>query len=235
MWCEVFGIPINFSSRQLVVPGYLLAEGKYEAGANVYCEGGKFYSTVIGLAELRNNTVMVIPLRGCYIPVVGDIVIGKVVDVITTAWMLDIRSPWLAVLFAKEYLSKPLNVMKEDARDYLDVGEMIIAKVISFDRTKNPALTTKEQGLGKIQRGTVIEVDPTRVPRIIGKKGSMISMLKKDSGCQIYVGQNGRIWISGKNREDEALVAGAIKKIEAEAHTTGLTDRIHEYLIKNRM
>ncbi|MEM4214315.1 MAG: exosome complex RNA-binding protein Rrp4, partial [Candidatus Methanomethylicaceae archaeon] len=175
------------------------------------------------------------PLRGCYIPSVGDVVIGKVVDVITTAWMLDIRSPWLGVLFAKEHLSKPLNVMKEDARDYLDIGEMIIAKIISFDRTKNPALTTKEQGLGKIQRGTVIEVDPTRVPRIIGKKGSMISMLKKDSGCQIYVGQNGRIWISGKNREDEALVAGAIKKIEAEAHTTGLTDRIHEYLIKNRM
>lgn len=219
----------------MVVPGSLLAEGKYQAGINVYEENGKFYSTVIGLAEQRSNTVLVIPLRGCYIPSVGDVVIGKVVDIITTAWMLDIRSPWQGVLFAKEYLSKPLNVMKEDARSYLDVGEMVIAKVISFDRTKNPSLTTKEHGLGKIQRGTVIEVDPTRVPRIIGKKGSMISMLKKDSGCQIYVGQNGRVWISGRTREDEALVANAIRKIEVEAHTTGLTDRIHEYLIKNKV
>jgi exosome complex component RRP4 len=125
--------------------------------------------------------------------------------------------------------------MKEDARQYLDIGEMVIVKVMAFDRTRNPSLTTREQGLGKIQRGTIVDVDPTRVPRIIGKKGSMINLLKKESGCQIFVGQNGRVWISGKTRDVEAVVASAIRKIEAEAHTTGLTDRIQEYLIKNRV
>jgi len=219
----------------LVVPGTLLAEGKYNAGVNVYMEDNKFFSSIVGLAELRNETVTVIPLRGCYIPFVDDVVIGKVVEVISTAWMLDIRSPWQGVLFAKEFLSKPLNTMKEDARSYLDIGEMVKAKVLAFDRTRNPSLTTREPELGKIQRGTVIEVDPTRVPRIIGKKGSMINLLKKESGCQIFVGQNGRVWIAGKSRDEEAVVAEAIRKIEAEAHTTGLTDRIQEYLIKHRV
>ena len=219
----------------MVVPGTLLAEGKYNAGVNVYMEDNKFFSSIVGLAELRNETVTVIPLRGCYIPFVDDVVIGKVVEVISTAWMLDIRSPWQGVLFAKEFLSKPLNTMKEDARSYLDIGEMVKAKVLAFDRTRNPSLTTREPELGKIQRGTVIEVDPTRVPRIIGKKGSMINLLKKESGCQIFVGQNGRVWIAGKSRDEEAVVAEAIRKIEAEAHTTGLTDRIQEYLIKHRV
>jgi len=228
-------IPTNFEPRQLVVPGTLLAEGKYNAGVNVYMEDNKFFSSIVGLAELRNETVTVIPLRGCYIPFVDDVVIGKVVEVISTAWMLDIRSPWQGVLFAKEFLSKPLNTMKEDARSYLDIGEMVKAKVLAFDRTRNPSLTTREPELGKIQRGTVIEVDPTRVPRIIGKKGSMINLLKKESGCQIFVGQNGRVWIAGKSRDEEAVVAEAIRKIEAEAHTTGLTDRIQEYLIKHRV
>lgn len=228
-------IPTNFEPRQLVVPGTLLAEGKYNAGVNVYNEDNKFFSSVVGLAELRNETVTVIPLRGCYIPFVDDVLIGKVVEVISTAWMLDIRSPWQGVLFAKEFLSKPLNTMKEDSRSYLDIGEMVKAKVMAFDRTRNPSLTTREPELGKIQRGTVIEVDPTRVPRIIGKKGSMINLLKKESGCQIFVGQNGRVWVAGKSRDEEAVVAEAIRKIEAEAHTTGLTDRIQEYLVKHRV
>lgn len=225
-------MPTNFEPRQLVVPGTILADGKYNPGMNTYKEGENIFASVVGLAELRNETVNVIPLRGCYMPYVDDVVVGKVVEVISTAWMVDIRAPYDAVLFAKEFLSKPLNTMKEDARSYLDIGEMVIAKVVSFDRTRSPSLTTREQGLGKIQRGTVIEVDFTRVPRIIGKKGSMISLLKKESGCQIFVGQNGRVWISGKTRDEEAVVAQAIRKIEAEAHTSGLTDRIQEYFLK---
>lgn len=227
-------IPTYFEQRQLVAPGALLAEGNYEAGFNVYHDGEKLYASMVGLADLRNGAVSVIPLRGCYLPQPGDVVIGKVVECISTAWMLDIRSPYQGVLFASEFLSKPLNPLREEARRFLDVGEMVIANVIAFDRTRNPSLSTKDHGLGKIQRGTVIDVDFTRVPRIIGKKGSMISMLKKESGAQIFVGQNGRVWISGKTRDDEAIVAEAIRKIEAEAHTNGLTDRIREFLLSNR-
>jgi exosome complex component RRP4 len=211
-----------------------LAEGKYNVGFNAYREGEMVYSSVVGLADLRNDTVSVIPLRGCYIPYVEDVVIGEVKEVNPTMWALDILSPYEGILFAKEFLSKPLNTLKEDARSYLDIGEMVIAKVLSFDRTRNPSLTTRGDGLGKIQRGTVITVDFTRVPRIIGKKGSMINILKKESNCQIFVGQNGRIWISGKTRDEEAVVADAIRKIEAEAHTSGLTDRIQEYFAKRR-
>jgi exosome complex component RRP4 len=232
--CEVFSIPTKIEPRQLVVPGTLLAEGKYNIGFNAYQEGEMVYSSVVGLADLRNDTVSVIPLRGCYIPYVEDVVIGEVKEVNPTMWALDILSPYEGILFAKEFLSKPLNTLKEDARSYLDLGEMVIAKVLSFDRTRNPSLTTRGDGLGKIQRGTVITVDFTRVPRIIGKKGSMINILKKESNCQIFVGQNGRIWISGKTRDEEAVVADAIRKIEAEAHTSGLTDRIQEYFAKRR-
>jgi len=119
---------VNFEQRQLVVPGTLLAEGKYQAGFNVYQDADRYFASIVGLADLRNDLISVIPLRGCYLPQPGDIVIGKVIECIPTAWMLDIRSPYQGVLFASEFLSKPLNPMREDARKYLDVGEMVIAR-----------------------------------------------------------------------------------------------------------
>jgi exosome complex component RRP4 len=107
---------------------------------------------------------------------------------------------------------------------------MIIAKIVAYDRTRDPLLTVLERGLGKITRGQIIEIMPTKIPRVIGKQGSMISMLKQETGCQIAIGQNGRILINGKTPEDERLAVMAIRKIEQEAHTTGLTDRVTEML-----
>jgi exosome complex component RRP4 len=83
-------------------------------------------------------------------------------------------------------------------------------------------------------RGQTIEVTPTKIPRVIGKKGSMITTIKNETGCQIMIGQNGRIAITGKTPEDERLAIMAIRMIEQEAHTTGLTDRVTEMLRKEK-
>jgi exosome complex component RRP4 len=111
---------------------------------------------------------------------------------------------------------------------------MVIAKIVAYDRTRDPQLTILERGLGKITRGQILEITPTKIPRVIGKQGSMISMLKQETGCQIEIGQNGRILVNGKTPEDERLGVMAIRKIEQEAHTTGLTDRVTEMLRKEK-
>jgi exosome complex component RRP4 len=69
---------------------------------------------------------------------------------------------------------------------------------------------------------------------VIGKKGSMISMIKQETGCHIILGQNGVILVTGKNPEDEELAIMAIHKIEEEAHTTGLTDRILQMIRREK-
>ena len=75
-----------------------------------------------------------------------------------------------------------------------------------------------------------MHVTPTKIPRVIGRKGSMISMIKQETNCQIILGLNGVILVTGKNPVDEELAMRAIKKIEQESHTTGLTDRITQLL-----
>jgi exosome complex component RRP4 len=58
----------------------------------------------------------------------------------------------------------------------------------------------------------------------------MISMIKQETGCQIILGLNGVILVTGKNPDDEELALAAIQKIENESHTSGLTDRITQFL-----
>jgi exosome complex component RRP4 len=110
------------------------------------------------------------------------------------------------------------------------VGDLIVAKIIAYDRSHDPQLTVGEPGLGKITRGQILKIIPTKIPRVIGRKGSMISMIKQETGCQIILGLNGIILITGKTIEEEELAMMAIHKIDKESHTSGLTDRVTQML-----
>src|SRR3990172_7439560 len=90
-------------------------------------------------------------------------------------------------------------------------------------------LTLNDQRLRPIREGRVVEVTPSKVPRLIGRGGSMIAMLKNETGCNIFVGQNGRIWVMGKDKGMD-LAVRAILKIERETHISGLTERITRFL-----
>jgi exosome complex component RRP4 len=223
-----------FENRQIVTPGELLADGNYVAGNNTYKVGSKIYATRLGLVEYEGKNVQVVALNTVYIPSPGDQVIGKIEDVNINGWTVDINSPYKAVLRANEALSKPFKQQKDDLTSFLDVGDLILAKVIAFDRTIDPILTIREPGLGKITQGQIVKVSPAKIPRIIGRKASMINMLKKETECKITVGQNGIILISGPSPENERLAILAIEKIAQEAHTSGLTDRIAEMIRREK-
>ena len=227
-------MPIFFEKREIVVPGDLLAEGDYIAGENTFKERNRIYASRVGLIEYANKKIHVVALRAFYVPRVGDTVIGKIVEVGVSGWIVDINSPYLALLRASDVLERGFNPRKDDLTAIYDVGDMIIAKIISYDRTQNPLLTVNERGLGKISRGQIVQITPTKIPRVIGRKGSMINVIKRETGCNIVLGQNGLILVSGRSLENERLAVMAIRKIEEEAHTSGLTDRITEMLRKEK-
>jgi len=227
-------MPIFCEKRQLVTPGDLLAEGDYLAGDNTYRENNKIYATRVGLADYDQRGLYVVALKAFYIPNVEDLVIGKVVEVGFGIWTLDIKAPYLATLRASDVLNRPFKPQQDDLPSIFDVGDLVLAKMVAYDRTQDPLLTVREEGLGKITRGQITEITPTKIPRVIGRKGSMISMLKKETGCQITVGQNGLTLVKGNTPEDERLAIMAIRKIEQEAHTSGLTDRVTEMIRKEK-
>lgn len=223
-------MPTFFERRQIVTPGDLIAEGDYIIGENTYAEGNRIYASRIGIVEYDNKKIDVVALRAFYIPRVGDIVIGTVAEVGFNGWTVDINAPYEAILRASEVLSRPFKPQKDELSQFLNVGDLVVAKISAYDRAHNPQLSVSEPGLGKITRGQIIKITSTKIPRVIGRKGSMVSMITQETGCQIILGLNGVILVTGKNPEDEELALMAIRKIEEESHTSGLTDRITQML-----
>lgn len=227
-------MPVFYEKKQLVAPGDLLAEGDYVSGDSTYKNNGKIYANRLGLVDYNGKIVHVVALKAFYVPAPGDLVIGKIIETTPGGWVIDIKAPHLARLRASDVVERSFKPETTDLPSIFDVGDLIIAKVIDYDRTRDPILTVREPGLGKIMRGQLIEVTPTKIPRVIGRQGSMVGMIKKETGCQLTIGQNGWILISGRSPEDERLAIMALRKIEAESHTSGLTDRVTEMIIKER-
>ena len=208
------------------MPGDLLEGDKLKPGAGTYISDGKIYAALLGIKSIKSNYVNIIPLGGRYIPCVGDSVIGKVEDIGPSNWLIDINSPYPAPLHVNEV---PWRVEFGDTARYMNVGDVILAKVLMVDETMRVQVTMKDQGLRKLQGGQIIEISHSKVPRVIGKSGSMIQMIKGYTNCRIFVGQNGRIWLDGE--VDSIMHAiKAIKMIEEDAHTFGLTEKVKAFL-----
>ena len=228
-------MPTYFEKKQLVIPGELLADGDYLPGENTYVEENKIYAQRIGLVDVDNNRINMVALRAFYVPKVGDIVIGTVTEVGFNGWTVNIKSPYNAMLRASDVLSRPFKPQNDELSTVLNAGDLIVAKIASYDRSHDPQLTVGEPGLGKITRGQLLNVVPTKIPRVIGRKGSMISMIKQETNCQIILGLNGIVLVTGKTPEDEELAITVIRKIEQESHISGLTDRITQMLKENKV
>lgn len=223
---------IYVNDRQIVAPGDLLAEGELEIPWSPYIfrEKSKYYASVTGIVEVKDGSLTVIPLKGSkYFPRVGDTVLGSIEDVELYGWSVDIKAPYLAYLPAISLLGRPVSP-GEELRRYLDVGDYVIAKVEAFDRTTNPILTARGKDLGKVPEGMVISVSPVKIPRIIGKNRSMINTMSSLTGCNIEAFPNGMVWVRCPTKALEDLINDAIRIIEAESHTKGLTERITTFI-----
>ncbi len=218
--------------KKMVLPGELIAEGDLKLGSGVYREDNRIYASVLGLADQGGDMVRVIPMAGRYMPQVRDYVIADVTTVQYSSWILDINAPYQGVLTPRDYF-RDFDSFQADLSEIISQGETIYAMIREISPTKRVFLTMKERGSRKLKGGRMLEITPAKVPRVIGKKSSMISMIKEETGCQIVVGQNGRVWVDGKE-ELVNLVAEIIKKIEKEAHTPGLTNNVKDMILDAR-
>jgi exosome complex component RRP4 len=247
--------------REVVVPGEVLTEDTKNflpgRGTIYNTKRNKIISLNIGLKQINKNYINVIPLRGFYTPRPGDKVIALVVDKNPVKYKCDINAKDFGTL-------KPKNTIKKDkSRSFrgggggrggggrgrgggggynqeeintnkYKIGDILIVKILSADRINKPELTTVGKYLGVRNNGIVISIDPPKIPRVIGRSGSMIKMLKNLTKCNIFVTQNGRIWIKGEDLAHERLLIESINKIEDEAHTVGLTDRMQEFIMNEK-
>ena len=193
--------------KEIIIPGEKV-DGT--ADSYIFKEGNDIYSMVLGVVDKQDNYTKISPLTGKYFPQTEDYVVGVVTDVRRGGYNVDINSPYDAYLASRKRYKE---------------GDVVFAKVADVNEVRSVSLSFDRP----LMDGELLEISPVKVPRVIGKNNSMVTLLKEKTQSDIYVGRNGRIWMRGG---DVVKAQKAIFKIEREAHTDGLTNRITEFLNK---
>jgi len=205
------GSKAEHKHKKIVVPGDIVTEERKKLGQHVFIENGKVYSDALGLTYPDSSVAYVVPLSGSYIPQRDDLIVGIVERETVKGYMVGINSIY------SSYLSD------DSVRDRLSKGSIVSAKVSEVNEINEASLFDIRVFYG----GEIVSVSPPKVPRIIGKNGSMLSVLKEGTGCNLLVGRNGWAWIKGGN---VPLLLKAIRLIESEAHLDDLTVKVQEFL-----
>ncbi|MFY9717539.1 MAG: exosome complex RNA-binding protein Rrp4 [Thermoplasmata archaeon] len=213
--------------RKLVLPGEEIPGRGLKPGPGTYRVGGKLYASLLGLVSERPPFVQVIPLSGRYLPKAGDVVIGTVTDVQTTFWLLDIGAPRWAPLHMS---GAPWKVEIGDTARFLGVGDSVVVQVENLEATGRIGVTMQGDGLGKLEGGTIVRISPARIPRLVGRGGSMIQTITRQTGANVAIGQNGRVWVDG-TPEAIRRVTDVLRMIEENGQRSGLTNRVESYLL----
>ncbi|MFW6450250.1 MAG: exosome complex RNA-binding protein Rrp4 [Nanoarchaeota archaeon] len=220
---------ICVENRDVVVPGDVVAKGMdYLPGFGTYRREENIVASRLGLVRIDGRALKITPLSGRYIPKKNDIVIGRVIDITVNGWRLEINSAYSGMLMMKDATSEFIQ-RGADLTHYYKLGEYMVCKITNVTSQKLVDLTLKGPGLKKLTSGRLMTVNPHKVPRIIGKQGSMVQMLKEATNSNIIVGQNGIIWLKGEPK-DETIAIKAIKMIEKGSHVSGLTVKIKDFL-----
>ncbi|MBT3397753.1 KH domain-containing protein [archaeon] len=213
--------------RQIVVPGETIASGnEFLPGDGAWRDGTDVVAGRHGLADVQDKHVRVIPISGAYYPKRGNTIIGTVVDITFNGWLIDFGGAQNAFLGVSEV---PRYINRNELREFLDFGESVVVKVWDV-KSRGVDASMKMRGYGMIEGGMIVSISPNKVPRVIGREGSMVKMIKSATGCDVTVGQNGKVWVSGKDTDSEVATKKIIDFIAENATIVGLTERVEAFI-----
>jgi len=218
------------SQNQFVIPGDVIITGSYTPEQNVILDGDKIMSTAIGFYEIEDNRVNVIPLTGLYTPKIDDLIIGKVMSHSALSWDVNINSYYNGMLPASDIFGRDYLPSKDDLSLKLCVGDIISTRIINAGGSRGPLLSISGQNLGKIDSGELVKISPTKIPRLIGKHGSMIQTIEASTNATITIGQNGLIVVSSDETNGLLKALAAIRMVEEQAHLANLTEKMKKML-----
>ena len=216
--------------RKYVIPGDVVTTGPYRPEQNVVLEGNKIIATTMGISEIYDDSVKVISLTGKYIPKINDLVIGKVNSHTSLSWELDINSCYVGFLPAQDVFGRDFSAHADELTSKLKTGDLVAARIANFDRTRDPLVTVSDRDLGKIESGDLVKISPSKVPRLIGKRGTMIQTIEMATNAVITIGQNGWVVVSCEDPEGLLKAKKAIQMVDEKAHVANLTDQVKEML-----
>lgn len=202
----------NSMTRKIVIPGEKISD-KQIFTSNTFIEGNETFAAVVGMLDEEGKYI---PLEAKYKPLPEDTIVGVINDIRFAGYSIDMGMPNQGFISSKDF------------RIQLDIGDIVSCKVGQVYETGDVDFSEVK----KLSFGKIIRFPPAKVPRLIGRKSSMISLIRENVGGDIVVGNNGYVWISETSNIPLALKA--INLIIKKAHLSGLTDQVAQFLTSEK-
>lgn len=207
------------AEQRLVTPGMAVgpSTGK-RAGSGIIAAEETLIATQVGWLKELNNTVSVDPIHTSYMPRSGDLIVAIVAEVRNNLWFMDINGAFQGLL---PMSLAPWKVEFGAARQHMDIGDVVLARVQEVDECHNVVLTMKGVGLRRINQGAVENVPVQHIDRLRGANNENLQRLRDACDCRIMVGENGRVWVDGSS-DGIAWARKAIHALAQDGHHTDI-------------
>lgn len=210
-------------------PQWMRGHGTFTSTANDADLAPVIRSTLAGTLQKTNKLLSVVPLRARYNPEIGDLVIGRIVEVQSRRWKVDVSGALLASLLLSSInlpggiLRKRTSVDELNIRSFFEEGELVVAEVQSLFQDGSASLHTRSLKYGKLRNGYFMAVSGTGGGGgVVRSKRQIFTIQTAGRGGEVDVilGVNGHIWISKHIEPEKEKANLGITRLEEQVGTT---------------
>ncbi|KAI0853308.1 hypothetical protein F5Y00DRAFT_225967 [Daldinia vernicosa] len=228
----------------IVTPGEVITEDpQWMRGHGTYttADPPAIISSVAGTLSKTNKLLSVRPLRARYTPEIGDLVVGRIVEVQAKRWRVDVGASLLAQL-PLSAVNLPGGIQRRrtetdelQIRTFFSEGDLLVAEVQQLYSDGGAVLHTRSLRFGKLRNGVFMAVSGTGggggvirakrqtfvldVGRAAGGGGAAADDAEK---IDIVLGVNGYIWVSKHVEGEGAATEGTGPGITRIEESVGL-------------
>lgn len=195
-------------------------------------------SSVAGTLLKTNKLLSVRPLRARYTPEIGDLVVGRIVEVQTKRWKVDLSAPLLAHL-PLSAINLPGGILRKRTstdelaiRTFFSEGDLLVAEVQSIFQDGAASLHTRSLKYGKLRNGVFLSVSGTGGGGGVVRARRQVWTVNTSNGggeVDVVLGVNGYIWICAHSGNSLTESKGG-----AQVSITRLEDTVSESMYSNR-
>ena len=179
-------------------------------------------ATVAGTVQKTNKLLSVRPLRARYTPEIGDLVVGRIVEVQTKRWKVDVAGAQLAQL-PLSAINLPGGIQRKrtgadelQIRTFFAEGDLVVAEVQSLFQDGGAALHTRSLKYGKLRNGLFLAVAGAGGGGGVVRARRQVWTVRTGNGggdVDVVLGVNGYVWIA-KRVEDGGGREVAVTRLE---------------------
>lgn len=166
------------NKKKILLPGdEITNDPGFMRGHGTYIQDDKLVSTVAGFFDQINKLISIKPLRTRYNGEIGDIVVGRVIEVQVSQkkWKIDTNSRLDSILLLSSINLPGGELRRKTSEDelmmksYFQEGDLISAEVQSVFTDGSLSLHTRSLKYGKLGQGILVRVSPSLIERKKGK------------------------------------------------------------------